>query len=165
MRPRDLISADYAANRTEQPHTRLVVLFYRLASIARGSGARPRLWAVPIIAIYKMVSTLFGIELPVSVTAGPGLRIQHGHGLVVHRNAVLGAGVVLKHGVTLGIRTADDRDGAPTIGDRVVFGPGSQALGRITVGDGAQIGAGAVVLADVPAGATAVGVPARVLER
>ena len=162
----DLLRADLKANRPEQPHTRLVVLLFRLASLARGTGARPRPWSLPIIVFYKFVSLwCFGIDLPVSVQAGPGLRIQHGFGIVIHPRVRLGSHVILKHGVTLGIRSAADLTGAPTIGDGVIFGPAAQVLGRVTVGAESIVGAGAIVLSDVPPRSIAIGVPAKVRAR
>lgn len=143
----------------------VVVLFFRVAVAARGQGARPRRASIPVVVLYKLVvEWVLGIELPLRLRAGPGLKLYHGHGLVVHPRTVLGSDVVLKHGVTLGHRGDESEEGpCPTIGDRVVFGPHSQVLGGVTVGDDARIGAGAVVLSDVPAGGSAVGVPARVI--
>lgn len=160
----EVMRADARAN-ARDPHALLVVLFYRAAAAARGNGPRPRLAALPLIVLYKLVvSWILGVDLPVRMKAGPGLRVAHGHGLVVHPRTILGSDVVLKHGVTLGHRGEEQTEGAvPTIGDRVVFGPHSQVLGGVTVGADARIGAGAVVLIDVPAGAVAVGVPARIV--
>jgi serine acetyltransferase len=160
----DVLRADSRANRHDA-RAWVVVLSFRIASFARGDGPRPRPAALPVIVAYKLaVEWVLGIELPVRLKAGPGLRLFHGHGLVVHPDARLGANVVLKHGVTIGHRGEEDTEGeTPTIGDGTVFGPNSQVLGGVTVGENARIGAGAVVLTDVPAGATAVGVPARVI--
>ena len=82
-------------------------------------------------------------------------------GSCVHPDAVIGRNCVLIQGVTIGYRSGPIS--APTLGDDVMFGANACALGPIHIGDGARIGAGAVVLQDVPAGASAVGVPARVV--
>lgn len=160
---RELLREDIPRNR-HSARLLLVVVLFRLAVAARGDGPRPRLWAVPVIALYKLiVEWVLGIELPVRLKAGPGLTLWHAHGLVVHPDVRLGARVTLKQGVTIGHRGEELSDApVPVIGDDVVFGPGAQVLGGVTVGAGARIGAGAVVLIDVPAGATAVGVPARI---
>jgi putative colanic acid biosynthesis acetyltransferase WcaB len=158
------LRADSRANRHDL-RVWLVVVLFRLTAHARGDGPRPRIAALPLVAVYKvLVEWVLGIELPLRLRVGPGLRLFHAHGLVVHPDARLGANVVLKHGVTIGHRGEEDIEGpAPTIGDGAVFGPHAQVLGDVTVGAGARIGAGAVVLSDVPPGATAVGVPARIV--
>ena len=90
---------------------------------------------------------------------GPGLFIQHGFATVVAARRV-GANCWINQQVTIGFTSADDR---PTIGDDVFIYAGAKVLGDITIGDGARVGANAVVLKDVPERCTAVGVPARVL--
>jgi serine acetyltransferase len=161
----ETIRADATANAGDARAT-LVLLLFRLAVAARGTGERPRRAAIPLMVFYKLVvEWVLGIDLPLRLQAGPGLRLRHGFGLVVHPRTVLGRDVVLKHGVTIGHRGDENDDGpVPVIGDRVVFGPHSQVLGGVTVGDDARIGAGAVVVTDVPAGAAAVGVPARIIQ-
>jgi serine O-acetyltransferase/putative colanic acid biosynthesis acetyltransferase WcaB len=161
-----LVASEVRANR-HNPRLALAVALFRLASTARGEGARPRSVAIPLIVFYKLVVEWgLGIEIPVSVRVGPGLRIYHGYGIVIHQQVRIGANVVLKQGVTLGHRGEENDPGpVPTIGDDVVFGPGAQVLGGVTVGDGARVGAGAIVLRDVPPGALAVGNPARIIER
>lgn len=156
------IRADLAAN-AGNPKGKVVVTCFRLAHAARGSGPR-RWWSVPILVLYRLVvDWILGIEIPPTVTAGPGLAVFHGTGLVVHSRARLGRDVVLRHGVTIGA-LGEDPDGRPaTLGDRVSVGAGALVLGDIVVGDDARIGAGAVVVTDVPARATVVGNPARVV--
>jgi serine acetyltransferase len=159
-----VLRADSRANRHDL-RVWLVVVLFRITAYARGDGPRPRVAALPLIAAYKLlVEWVLGIELPLRLRVGPGLRLFHAHGIVIHPDARLGANVVLKHGVTIGHRGEEDTEGpTPTIGDGTVLGPHAQVLGDVTVGAGARIGAGAVVLTDVPPGATAVGVPARVV--
>jgi serine O-acetyltransferase len=109
-----------------------------------------------------LLRVVCGTDIPAAVHAGPGLRLPHGgRGVVVHSDALLGARVTLLHGVTIGVRAADQV--APRLKDGVYVGSGACVLGPVTVGAGAKIGANAVVLVDVPAGRTAVGVPARIL--
>lgn len=109
----------------------------------------------------RLVETLTGITLPLEARIGPGLRIYHFGNIVIHSQAVIGRNCTLRHGVTIGDRVPDGP--TPVIGDDVDFGAYAQVLGNVHIGNGAKIGAMTVVLRDVPAGATAVGVPARIL--
>ncbi len=110
--------------------------------------------------VYRLVETLTGISLPKAATIGPGLRIHHFGGIVIHPDAVIGAGCTMRHGVTVGERV--EGGPAPVVEDGVDIGAYAQILGDITIGHGARIGAMSVVLADVPPGAAAVGNPARI---
>ncbi len=101
-----------------------------------------------------------GADIPINARIGGGLLIPHPIGIVIHPEAEIGPNCLIFQGVTLGTGTGP---GLPRIGAGVDIGAGAKLLGPITVGDGAKIGANAVVLCDVPAGATAVGIPARIL--
>lgn len=103
--------------------------------------------------LFTISETLTGISIPKSVVVGPGLRIFHSGGIVIHERARFGANCTLRHGVTVGVRSADGE--VPVIGDNVDIGAAAMILGGITVGDGARIGAGALVQVNVPAGAVA----------
>lgn len=111
--------------------------------------------------LFRMVETVTGISLPPGAKIGAGLRIYHFGNIFVHSSAVIGSNVTLRQGVTIGNRREDGP--APVIEDDVEFGAYAQVLGGIRVGRGAKIGAMSVVLCDVPAGATAVGNPARII--
>ncbi|MGB4609901.1 MAG: serine O-acetyltransferase EpsC [Saccharofermentanales bacterium] len=106
-----------------------------------------------------------GIEIHPGATIGKNLFIDHGMGVVIGETAVIGDNVTMFHGVTLG-GTGKQKDAKrhPTVGNNCLLGAGSTMLGPITIGDGAKVGAGAVVLEDVPPGATAVGVSSRNIE-
>ncbi|MBA2346876.1 MAG: serine acetyltransferase [Solirubrobacterales bacterium] len=110
---------------------------------------------------FRVMETVTGIGIPLGVRVGGGLRIHHFGGIFVAEGSVLGAGCTLRHGVTIGGRHEDGP--CPVLGDRVELGAYAQVLGGVHVGCGAKIGALSVVLTDVPAGATAVGNPARLL--
>ncbi|MGE3539923.1 MAG: serine O-acetyltransferase [Candidatus Tectimicrobiota bacterium] len=99
-----------------------------------------------------------GISLPAEAQIGPGLRIHHFGGIIVHSQAVIGAHCTLYHGVTLG--DLGGWGGAPRLGNHVLLGAGAKILGQVDIGDHCRIGANAVVLTSVPAGRTVVGVPA-----
>lgn len=109
----------------------------------------------------RIVETLTGITLPLEAQIGPGLRIHHFGNIVIHSQSVIGRNCTLRHGVTIGNRVPDGP--VPVIEDDVDFGAYAQVLGNVRIGNGAKIGAMTLVLCDVPAGATAVGVPARIL--
>jgi serine O-acetyltransferase len=112
---------------------------------------------------YRVIETLTGISIPKSVEVGPGLRIYHFGNVFVHANAKIGANCTLRQGVTIGNR--QEGGPVPVLGDDVDVGAYAQLLGGVRIGNGAKIGAMSVVLCDVPPGATAVGIPARVIER
>lgn len=114
--------------------------------------------------LFKLVQILAGIELPCEAPVGRGTRIDHFGGIIVSGYASIGENCILRQGVTIGLRHVDDPV-APSIGNGVDIGAGAKLLGPITIGDGACIGANAVVLQDVPAGAVAVGIPARILQK
>ena len=102
-----------------------------------------------------------GIEIHPGATIGKGLCIDNGMGVVIGETAEIGDDVLIYHGVTLGGTGKDKGKRHPTIGNGVVIGAGAKVLGPIKVGDNAKIGANAVVVKDVPEGATAVGIPAK----
>ena len=114
---------------------------------------------IPYLVAAKVIEMTTGIDIPAKTTIGPGLFIGHFGGIIVHADAILGAGCSISPGVIIGTRGGGVA-GAPRIGDRVYLGSGAKILGQVTIGDDARIGANAVVVDDVPAGATAVGVPA-----
>ena len=112
---------------------------------------------------FRVTETLTGISIPKSARVGPGLRIWHFGSIFVHPKVMIGANCTLRHGVTLGNRVLDGP--VPVIEDDVELGAYAQVLGGVRVGRGAKVGAMSVVLGDVPPGAVAVGVPARIIER
>jgi serine O-acetyltransferase len=107
---------------------------------------------------------LTGIEIHPGATIGRRVFIDHGMGVVIGETAEIGDDCTLYHGVTLGGTSWNKGKRHPTLMPGVVIGAGAKVLGPITVGDGAKVGSNAVVVRDVPPGATAVGIPARVVE-
>src|SRR5271165_4542385 len=106
---------------------------------------------------------LTGIEIHPGATIGRRFFIDHGMGVVIGETAEIGDDCTLYHGVTLGGTSWNHGKRHPTLGRGVVIGAGAKVLGPIMVGDGAKIGSNAVVVRDVPPGATAVGIPARII--
>lgn len=124
-----------------------------------------RLWRMRLKGLARFVSHigrfLTGIEIHPGAQIGRRLFIDHGMGVVIGETAEIGDDVLIYHGVTLGGLSGSPGKRHPTIGSNVAIGAGAQVLGPILVGDGARIGANAVVTKDVPAHCTVVGIPAR----
>ena len=129
-------------------------------------GVRPRPLRLPLTLLYRFlyrwVEWTCGISLPYTVRLGRRVRIWHHGGIILHARSI-GDDVQVRQNTTFGVARADRLHDLPTVGDRVDIGCGACLLGAITVGDDSRVGANAVVLRDVPPGATAVGVPARIV--
>jgi serine O-acetyltransferase len=111
---------------------------------------------------YRIWSIAAGAEIDLSAQIGGGLLMPHPNGIVIHPDVVIGPNCLIFQQVTLG--TGGPLLGCPKLGGHVDIGAGAKVLGGVTLGDHVRIGANAVVLQDVPGGATAVGVPARIIE-
>jgi serine O-acetyltransferase len=135
------------------------MLFHRLSH---------RLWQLGLKWLARLISHfgrwLTGIEIHPGATIGRRFFIDHGMGVVIGETSVIGDECTLYHGVTLGGTSWDKGKRHPTLGNGVVIGAGAKVLGPIVLGEGARVGSNAVVVKDVPAGATAVGIPARILD-
>jgi serine O-acetyltransferase len=134
------------------------IVFHRVAHALwrRGLPFLPRL-------ISQIARFLTGVEIHPGARVGRGFFIDHGMGVVIGETAEIGDWVTLHQGVTLGGTGKQRGKRHPTLEDHVVVGVGAIVLGAITIGKGAKIGGGAVVVKDVPPHSTAVGVPARVV--
>ena len=126
------------------------------------------LWNIKLYWLGRMLSHIgrwfTGIEIHPGATIGRRVFIDHGMGVVIGETAVIGNDCTLYHGVTLGGTSWNKGKRHPTLEDGVVIGAGAKVLGPITIGKNAKIGSNAVVVKDVPENATAVGIPARILE-
>ncbi len=107
---------------------------------------------------------LTGIEIHPGASIGHRFFIDHGAGVVIGETAEIGDDVLIYQGVVLGGTTLEKKKRHPTIGNNVVIGSGAIALGAITIGDGARVGSGSVVVKSVPPGTTVVGIPGRIVE-
>ena len=125
------------------------------------------LWSHKFKWLARFISTisrwLTGIEIHPGAQIGKQFFIDHGMGVVIGETAEIGNNVTLYHGVTLGGVTWDKVKRHPTVGDNVVIGSGAKVLGPFTVGDDSKIGSNSVVVKEVPATATVVGIPGRVV--
>jgi serine O-acetyltransferase len=126
-----------------------------------------RLWNLDLKWLARLSAHLArwltGIEIHPGAQIGRKVFIDHGMGVVIGETAVIGDGCTLYHGVTLGGTSWQKGKRHPTLEADVIIGAGAKVLGPITLGVGAKVGSNAVVVKDVPAGATAVGIPARIL--
>lgn len=113
--------------------------------------------------IQHQVSALYDVDIHPAARLGEGIMVDHATGLVIGETAVVGDNVSLLHGVTLGGTGSESGKRHPTVGMGVMISAGAKVLGGISIGDGAKIGAGSVVLESVPAHVTVAGVPARIV--
>lgn len=169
MIKRILGDIDSYFSRDPAAHSRLVValcypgfhaiMIHRVAHV---------IWNMKLKLVARWISAtnrfLTGIEIHPGATIGDRLFIDHGMGVVIGETARIGNDVTIYHDVTLGGTSLHEGIRHPQVGNNVVIGAGAQLLGPIIVGDNAKIGSNAVVVKNVEAGATMVGVPARKVE-
>lgn len=136
------------------------LILHRLSHWLWGIGLR---WLARVLSHFARWIT--GIEIHPGATIGRRVFIDHGMGVVIGETAIISDDCTMYHGVTLGGTSWNKGKRHPTLEKGVVIGAGAKVLGPITIGEGAKIGSNAVVVKDVPSGATAVGIPARILDR
>jgi serine O-acetyltransferase len=128
---------------------------------------QPLALRAPLSVLYRMlfrkIRNGYGIELPYSAKLGRRVVIEHQSCIVIHGSCEIGDDCIIRQGCTLGNRYIDRPEESPKLGNRVNVGAGAKILGKVVIGDDACIGANAVVLKDVGAGETAIGIPARIL--
>lgn len=137
-------------------------LLASVRSYQRASSRRAPWWAAwraVAVCRHRFWSAVTGADIPVDCRIAGGLLIPHPNGIVIHPHVQIGANCLIFQQVTLGHVDG----GVPSIGVRVDIGAGAKVLGPVRIGDGARIGANAVVLTDIRPGRTAIGVPAREL--
>ena len=136
------------------------------ALLAYRISHRLQMIGIPILprAVSQLARLLTGIEIHPSAKIGTGFFIDHGMGVVIGETAEIGDYVTLFQGVTLGGTGKERGKRHPTLGNHVVVGAGAKILGGIGIGDNVKIGANSVVLKNVPANSTVIGVPARIIK-
>lgn len=156
------IFQDWQVNKGTSSKSRLVLVLFRLAQ-QLGGGLLP--FSLYRFVYQIIVEWILGIELPWDTQVGPSLQLQHGLALVVNHETIIGANCILRHSTTIGNKKLADGSysRSPKIGNNVEIGSNVVILGSVTIGDDAVIGAGSVVVKDVPAGAVVVGNPAKVI--
>lgn len=137
-----------------------VLVFYRVAHRFWNAG-----WTTPARLLMHAARFYTGIEIHPAARLGPGLFIDHGMGVVIGETAEVGENVTLLQGVTLGGTSLKREKRHPTLGNNVVVGAGAKIIGAFRIGDGSRIGAGSVVVREVPPNSVVVGVPGRVTYR
>ncbi len=140
----------------------MAVFWYRISHYLLLSRAE-KLWILPVNLIMRRMETKYGIRIPPRVPIGSGFVIWHSGLTVLHYDCVIGSNVNIRQGVTIGQAGRGDKKGAPVIGDRVDIGVNAVIIGKITIGEDAVIGAGAIVRKDVPARAVVVGDPQKIV--
>jgi serine O-acetyltransferase len=113
------------------------------------------------IVMHYWMHLVSSTMIPRQARIGADLHLPHSGSIIIHPDCVIGDNCTIFHEVTLG--TSIERSGVPRLGNGVFVGPGAKILGPVVIGDGARIAGNSLVLADVPAGALAIGVPARVI--
>jgi len=143
--------------------SQIVLALFRMAQQFHQLPACWRWLGFPCFAFYELFVIWFlGIELSYKATIGSGLKLYHGVATVIHESVVMGKNCTLRHATTLGMRNREND--VPTLGDHVDIGCNSVLIGAIKIGDGVLIGAGSLVLHDVPENSVVAGNPARVLK-
>lgn len=136
----------------------LVMRLYLVAHRLQRGGPILRVLARGVSRVNKVLTSS---DIDPRASIDPSVHMPHAIGVVIGERAVVGAGSTILSGVVLGAASWESDDRHPTIGCDVLVGAGAKVLGPVYVGDGAKIGANAVVLNDVPAGMTVVGIPAK----
>ncbi|MGG6293247.1 serine acetyltransferase [Leptolyngbya sp. AN02str] len=160
------IFQDWSANQDTSFKSRLSLFLFRTAQALQGLPTIFRVIALPARFIYQiLVEWILGIEIPWDTQIGPGLQLQHGHGLVINHQTVIGKDCIVRNSTTIGNKKLADGtySACPKIGDRVDIGAHVVIIGAVLIGDNAIIGAGSIVIKDVPSNAIVVGNPARVI--
>jgi serine O-acetyltransferase len=134
------------------------IWFHRIAHFLYEEG-----WYTTARLVSHFNRWFTGIEIHPGAKIGRRLFIDHGMGVVIGETSEIGDDCLIYKGVVLGGTTLERKKRHPTLGNRVIIGSNSTVLGAITIGDGARIGSGSVVVKSVPAGATVVGVPGRIV--
>ncbi|MQM03702.1 hypothetical protein Taro_036495 [Colocasia esculenta] len=164
------VRADLRAARDRDPACARMVhclLYYKGFLACQAHRAAHRLWTsgrrVLALFVQSRVSEVFAVDIHPGARIGKGILLDHATGLVVGETAVIGDNVSILHNVTLGGTGKESGDRHPKIDDGVLVGAGTQILGNVRIGAGAKVGAGSVVLKEVPPRTTAVGNPAKLV--
>jgi putative colanic acid biosynthesis acetyltransferase WcaB len=157
---------DWSENKESSSKSRLILILFRSAQLIGNLPVPLRLFAKIYCNFYTLiVEWILGVELPWNTQVGANLKLLHGVGLVVNSQTKIGNNCTLRHSTTIGNKKLYDGSysNCPQIGNNVDIGSNVVIIGSISVGDNAVIGAGSVVVKDVPAFAVVAGNPAKVI--
>lgn len=158
------IKEDLKVNKGNPKSIFLVVLFRTSSYFALHQNSLIRILGLPIRVLYRLfVEWILGVELPDKTKVGKGLMIYHGQGLVVNSNTVIGDHVILRHNTTIGNK--NKKGNCPMIGNDVDIGANCVIIGNIKIESSATIGAGSVVVKDIPEFAIVAGNPAKIIKQ
>jgi len=161
------IFQDWSNNRANIK-ARIVLVLFRLAQVCRRAPTLIMILTIPYLIFYRViVEWILGIELPRNTRIGSGLKLFHGQALVVNDHSVIGANCTLRHSTTIGHKELSDGSFSvsPVIGDNVDIGSNVAIIGPVTIGDNVVIGAGSVVVKDLPANGIYAGNPAKLIKQ
>jgi len=160
------IFQDFSANKNN-PKGLLILTLFRLAHLLRLNVIVAILFFWYFILYRVGVEWLLGCELPWKTKLGPSFRVDHGQGLVINDGTVFGSNCTVRNSTTIGNKKLKDGSysRAPIFGDRVDIGANAIIIGPVTIGNDVAIGAGAVVVKDVPDNCVVVGNPGRIIPR
>lgn len=139
-----------------------ISFWFRVGSFLKTRKGACKVLYILVFLIHRHNQYKTGIQLPLGTSIGPGLCFSHFSCIVINNSAVIGKNFTMFHGCTIG-SVRGPKGGVPTIGDNVVMCTGSKIIGNVKVGNNVMIGAGAVVVKDIPDNAVVVGIPARVV--
>jgi serine acetyltransferase len=144
---------------------RIVLFMFRLAQLANKNILIALILCLHLGFYHILVEWFLGIELPRKTTVGKGLIIYHGQALVINQGVIIGQNCILRNSTTIGHKVLKDGSfsSCPIIGDRVDIGANVCIIGPVKIGNDVKIGAGCVVVKDIPNGCTVVGNPARII--
>ena len=158
------LTQDQNANKGNSK-ARIVLFMFRLAQLANKNIIVALILCLHLGLYHILVEWFLGIELPRKTKVGKGLIIYHGQALVINQGVVIGQNCTLRNSTTIGHKVLKDGSlsGCPTIGDRVDIGANVCIIGPVKIGNDVKIGAGCVVVKDIPDGCTVVGNPAKII--
>ena len=163
-----LINKDFKRNKKNYKSL-IVLLLFRIASFFQFSNKNLVLFllGIPFLIFYRItIEWILGLEIPAGCKIGGGIIIDHGQGLVINRNVVIGENCRLRNSTTIGIKMGNDGNyKSPIIGDNVDIGANVVIIGEIEVGNNVVIGAGSVVTKSIPNNSVVVGNPARIINK
>jgi len=167
MNWKQFLFQDWQVN-PDNPRIRLILVMFRLAQKLSQLKGVFYLLAFPYLAFYRLLVEWFlCLELHWKTQVGPRLSIFHGYALVVSRDTIIGSDCVLRQSTTIGMKTDYQgiESGSPKIGNHVDIGANAVIIGPVLIGDYSIIGAGSVVVKDIPPGTIVAGNPARVIKQ